>query len=175
MHLAKPGCRERGVPPPRVIEVDVRDEKVAQICRDKPVLGEAGRQGVIGRRRPAVDQTRSIVRLDQVAPDNTFLTAMQEIDQAIGVTFIHLMTIYPYGFRRGRSDFWPGVQRPAALRLAARGEGQWHVEAGARPPSAAPDRRVADVRALVEPVEVVMLAVVAVRVMGGDPARPGCG
>src|SRR5262249_13683742 len=53
----------------RVIEVDVREEQVTDVRQRKTVLFQAGLETRQRRRRPAVEQRETVVRLDDIHPD----------------------------------------------------------------------------------------------------------
>jgi hypothetical protein len=65
-----------------VIDVDVREEQVADVCQLEPALGEACLQRVDARRRPAVMDGRTVVGLDQERADDARVLVM-EVDRVV--------------------------------------------------------------------------------------------
>ena len=63
-----------------VVEVDVREEKMADVRQLEPALGETGLQRVDARRRAAVVDRRPVVGLDQVRADDA-LGLVVEVDR----------------------------------------------------------------------------------------------
>ena len=63
----------------RVVDVDVRDQQVAQVGELEVALAQAFLQPREAARRPAVEERRPVRGLEQVAPDHPLRAAMHEI------------------------------------------------------------------------------------------------
>ena len=61
----------------RVVEVDVREEKMANVSELEATIGEPCLQRGNARRRPAVEERGSVVGVEQVARDDSGRTVVQ--------------------------------------------------------------------------------------------------
>ena len=68
----------------RVVEVDVREQQVAQIGDGEPALVQDGPERVDVRGRPAVEQRRPVVGLEQVAADHALVPEVKQVERLDG-------------------------------------------------------------------------------------------
>ena len=64
----------------RVVEVDVAEQQVADICQREPAGGEALLEGGDVGRRSAVEEGEAVVRFEQVAADDALGAEVVEVD-----------------------------------------------------------------------------------------------
>jgi hypothetical protein len=65
----------------RMVEVDVREQQVAEVVKLEPVLGEARLQRGDTARRAAVLECRPVGGLEQVAADDALMAAVEEVER----------------------------------------------------------------------------------------------
>ena len=65
----------------RVVEVDVAEQQVADVAEREPAPCEARLQRVDRRRRPAVEERRAVVGVEQIRGDGALVAEVVEIDQ----------------------------------------------------------------------------------------------
>lgn len=82
VHLEAGVVADEGSGCARVIEVDVAQEQVPNVGQPEPVAFEAALQGRDTRRRPAVEQRRPLLRVEEVRPDDALCATVIEVDQA---------------------------------------------------------------------------------------------
>ena len=70
--------RARG---PCVVEVDVREEQVPDVGELEATLGKPRLQRRFARRRPAVEERRPLLCLDDVDPDDLLSTEVEQVDR----------------------------------------------------------------------------------------------
>jgi hypothetical protein len=64
-----------------VVEVDVAQQQVADVAELEVVVGEARLQRVDRRRRPAVEDRRSVVRVEDVGADAAGPAVVMKVDR----------------------------------------------------------------------------------------------
>ena len=64
----------------RVVEVDVREQKMAEIGDREAVVGESFAQRLDRRCRPAVEERRPFGRLEELRRDDALVTEVAEVD-----------------------------------------------------------------------------------------------
>src|SRR5690242_6841160 len=64
----------------RVVEMDVREEQMAQVGQLEAVRSESGAEGVEGRRRPAVEQRQAVLGVHEVHADRVLEPAEMQVD-----------------------------------------------------------------------------------------------
>ena len=64
----------------RVVEVDVREQEMADVGQLQAARRETGFERVDARRRPAVEQRRPVRRVEEIARDNALATEMEQVD-----------------------------------------------------------------------------------------------
>src|SRR3954452_16573414 len=64
-----------------VVEMDVREQQVADVREPQPALGETLLERLTRRRRPAVEQREAVVGLDEVDADRSLATGEVQIDR----------------------------------------------------------------------------------------------
>ena len=64
-----------------VVEVDVREQQMPDLAELEPALREARLQRRYAGRRPAVEERRPVVRLDEVAADVPREALVEEVDR----------------------------------------------------------------------------------------------
>src|SRR5439155_6504171 len=65
----------------RMIEMNVAEQEMAHVAELQAVLLEAGLQRRLRRRRPAVEERGTIVRVEQVRRDSSLVALVVQVDQ----------------------------------------------------------------------------------------------
>jgi hypothetical protein len=63
-----------------VVEMDVAEEQMAQVCELEAVLPEPSFERRDAARGPAVEEREPVVGLDEIAPDDPLGATMVEVD-----------------------------------------------------------------------------------------------
>ncbi len=65
---------------PCVVEVDVREEQMADVLQLEALFGEAGLERLDRRGRPAIEERRTVVRVHDVDADDALEALVHQVD-----------------------------------------------------------------------------------------------